>query len=94
VFFANFSIKSQKEKNAIVVIPRDITSFVEDLKVLVDLGYEGSFKLTQNKEMDGTIKKYINITGMSPDGKDVIKSFVEIDPVFQRDQYPEDIEPK
>lgn len=46
-FFASYQIKSQKEKNAILISPHNLASFIEDLKVLVELGYDAMFKLTQ-----------------------------------------------
>ena len=45
-FLSNYTIKSQKEKNAILISPQSLTHFTENLKVLVDLGYEAQFKLT------------------------------------------------
>lgn len=45
-FFTNYTIKSQKEKNAILVSPNSLPQFIDNLKVLVDLGYEAQFKLT------------------------------------------------
>jgi hypothetical protein len=45
-FFASYQIKSQKEKNAILISPHNLASFIEDLKVLVELGYDAMFKLT------------------------------------------------
>ena len=45
-FFSQYTIKSQKEKSAILVCPVDLQSFINDLKVLVDLGYDATFKLT------------------------------------------------
>lgn len=45
-FLTNYTIKSQKEKNAILISPQSLTQFIDNLKVLVDLGYEAQFKLT------------------------------------------------
>ncbi len=45
-FLTNYTIKSQKEKNAILISPQSLSHFIENLKVLVDLGYEAQFKLT------------------------------------------------
>ena len=39
-FLTNYTIKSQKEKNAILLSPQNLAQFIENLKVLVDLGYE------------------------------------------------------
>jgi hypothetical protein len=45
-FLTNYTIKSQKEKNAILISPQSLAQFIDNLKVLVDLGYEAQFKLT------------------------------------------------
>ena len=45
-FFKSFSIKSLKPKNAVLVSPKSLKGFIEDLKVLVDLGYDAYFRLT------------------------------------------------
>ena len=94
VFFDNYLVRSQKENNVVVIMPLELNSFLEDLKVLIELGYNGEFKLSQSKEEDGTVKKYLSITGKSPDGKDSIKSYVEIEAIFSREMYPQEIEPK
>lgn len=63
-FFASYQIKSQKEKNAILISPHNLASFIEDLKVLVELGYDAMFKLTQCTN-DDQVQKFIEITGSS-----------------------------
>ena len=67
-----------------------MSSFVEDLKVLVELGYDALFKLTQTSN-DSEIKKYIDITGSSSLTKDIVRSFVEIDAHFDPNLFPEEI---
>ena len=58
-------IKSQRDKCAVVIRPKSIQSFIEDLKVLVDLGYDAGFKLTQTEDALGDIKKFLDILGTS-----------------------------
>ena len=61
---------------------------------MVDLGYDASFKLTQSN-IDDTIKKYIDITGYSSsESKEIMRSFVEIETIFEREKYPETIPDK
>ena len=43
---SNYTIKSQKEKNAVLIAPQSLSAFIDNLKVLVDLNYEAQFKLT------------------------------------------------
>lgn len=81
-----------RPKSAILISPKDIKSFIDDLKVLVDLGYDAAFKLTQTSS-EQEVKKFIDITGSSNVTKDVIKSFVEIEASFANNLYPEQIEP-
>ena len=60
-FFSAYTIKSARDKQAIVVEPKDIKGFIDDLKILVQIGYEASFKLTQVLR-ENVIKKYLEIT--------------------------------
>ena len=94
-FFASYQIKSQKEKNAILISPHNLPSFLEDLKVLVELGYDAMFKLTQCQQGD-TIQKFVEITGSSGPAKEkeTVRSFVQIDAHFDKALFPEEIEPK
>jgi hypothetical protein len=63
--------------------------------VLVDLGYEAQFKLTQSNSPDtGEVRKYIDITGSTPATKDVVRCFIEINCFFDIGLYPEEIQPK
>jgi len=63
--------------------------------VLVDLGYEAQFKLTQsNSPETGEVRKYIDITGSTPASKDVVRCFIEINCYFDVNLYPEEIHPK
>lgn len=72
-----------------------MTHFTENLKVLVDLGYEAQFKLTQsNSPETGEVRKYIDITGSTPASKDVVRCFIEINCYFDVNLYPEEIHPK
>lgn len=94
-FLTNYTIKSQKEKNAILVAPQSLTQFIDNLKVLVDLNYEAQFKLTQSNAPDsGEVRKYIDITGSTPATKDVVRCFIEISCFFDVALYPEEIRPK
>jgi len=77
-----------------VIAPRSLPSFIEDLKVLVELNYDAMFKLTQTEDQNKEIRKYIDIVGSSGQTKDVVRSFVEIDAIFDSSLYPEVIEPK
>ena len=76
-FFASYQIKSQKEKNAILISPHNLASFLEDLKVLVELGYDAMFKLTQCNQGE-VIQKFVEITGSSGPAKEkeTVRSFV------------------
>lgn len=63
-FFGSYQIKSQKEKSAILVSPHSLQSFLSDLKVLEELGYDALFKLAQCTSSDtGQVQKYLEITG-------------------------------
>mmetsp|Transcript_4301 Transcript_4301/g.3134 ORF Transcript_4301/g.3134 Transcript_4301/m.3134 type:complete len:115 (+) Transcript_4301:207-551(+) len=68
-------------------------SFIEDLKVLVELGYDALFKLTQTASEE-EVRKFIDITGSQTTQKDVVRSFVEIDAHFDQSLFPENIEHK
>jgi hypothetical protein len=61
--------------------------------VLVDLGYDALFKLTQTTT-DDDVRKFIDITGSSGLTKDIVRSFVEIDAHFDQALFPEQIENK
>jgi hypothetical protein len=45
-----------KEKNSVLIQPKKLSTFIENLKTLVDSQYDASFKLTQLAEPDGTKK--------------------------------------
>ena len=66
-FFQSYSIKSLKERNAIIWSPKSLREFIDDLKVLVDLGYDAFFRLTQCKDEEGEKRQYIEVTGRMPD---------------------------
>ena len=66
-----------------MISPKVLSYFIETLKVLVDLNYEAQFKLTQSNQ-DGEIKKYLDVTGSgSSQGKEVVRSFIEINCHFE-----------
>ena len=90
-FFHKYEIKSMKEKSAILVTPKKIASFIEDLKVLIDLECNGSFKLTQQTDTEngGIKKQFLEISGTSDKIRGVLTSFVEITAIFQKNLYPE-----
>lgn len=62
--------------------------------MLVDLGYEAQFKLTQSNSPEGEVRKYIDITGSTPATKDVVRCFIEINCFFDVNLYPEEITTK
>ena len=66
-----------------------------DLKVLVELGYDAMFKLTQCTTED-TVQKFIEITGSSGPAKEreTVRSFVQIDAHFDKTLFPEEIDAK
>ena len=72
-----------------------MASFIEDLKVLVELGYDAMFKLTQCTN-DDQVQKFIEITGSSGPAKEreTVRSFVQIDAHFDKALFPEEIEAK
>ena len=45
-FFKSYTIKSVKNKNAVLLSPMKVKDFLEDLKVLLDLNADASFRLT------------------------------------------------
>lgn len=45
-FFSSYVVKSMKPKNSVLVTPKRLGSLVDDLKVLVDLNCDATFKLT------------------------------------------------
>lgn len=95
-FFHKYEIKSMKEKSAILVTPKKISSFIEDLKVLIDLECSGSFKLTQQTDTEngGAKKQFLEISGTSDRIRGVLTSFVEITAIFQKNLYPEKLATK
>jgi hypothetical protein len=46
-----------RARSAILLMPKKLPSFIEDLSVLVNLGYDASFKLTQQSDTEGGEKK-------------------------------------
>jgi hypothetical protein len=63
--------------------------------VLVELGYDAMFKLTQCTNED-QVQKFIEITGSSGPQKEreTVRSFVQIDAHFDKALFPEEIEQK
>eukprot|EP00347_Sterkiella_histriomuscorum_P007817 403347449 len=92
-FFTNYSIKSQKDKNAILIQVTNLPTFIDNLKILVDLGYDAILKLTQMQQ-EKEIKKYIDITGISASTKEMVRSFIEITCHFDLNLFPEQISQK
>lgn len=81
-----------RARSAILLQPKKLSSFIEDLNVLVNLGYDASFKLTQQSEAEGGEKKqFIDIIGSCPHTRTVVRSFVEITTIFSPNLYPEEI---
>ena len=88
-FFKSFTIKSLKKRNAVLLSPKSLKGFIEDLKVLSDLNYDAGFRLTQSADSeDGTKKQYVEITGTAAAGS-TFKSYVEVSCFFSEQQYPE-----
>ena len=79
-FFKSFTIKSLKKKNAVLVSPKSLKGFIEDLKVLLDLNDDASFRLTQSSDSeDGVKRQYIEITGSNAEvAGSTFKSYVEV----------------
>ena len=44
-FFQSYTVKSLKKKSAVLLTPKKLSSFIEDLKVLIDLNADATFKL-------------------------------------------------
>ena len=65
-----------------------LATFLDNIKVLSELGYDAYFKLTQTTN-NGEIKKYIDIVGSIPTTKDCVRSFVEINCFFDLNLYPD-----
>lgn len=63
------------------------------MKVLVELGYDAHFKLTQSSN-ESEVRKFIDITGHSSITNETVRSFVEIDAHFESSLFPEQIENK
>ena len=63
--------------------------------MLVELGYDAMFKLTQCNQGD-QIQKFVEITGSSGPAKEkeTVRSFVQIDALFDKSKFPEEIEQK
>jgi hypothetical protein len=89
-FMSNYKCQSQQDDNAILISPIKISELLDGLKVLVELNYDGNFKLTQ-REMNDIVKKYLQIEGTQEDQSETIKYFVEIDTIFDPKKYPEEI---
>lgn len=85
-----------------LVSPKSLKGFIEDLKVLVDLSYDGAFRLTQSADPadeGGQKKQYIEISGHASGEVDVgagaggnFKSYVEVGCFFSESSYPKDLE--
>jgi len=95
-FFKSFTIKSLKKKNAVLVAPKSLKGFIEDLKVLVDLNYDAAFRLTQSADAeDGVKKQYIEVTGTQTEHLgNTFKSYIEVSCHFSEQQYPEELDQK
>lgn len=95
-FFKSFTIKSFKKKNAVLISPKDLKGFIEDLKVIIDLDADANFRLTQSSDGDDAVKKqYIEITGNNSEVLgSTFKSYVEVACHFSEQQYPEELDPK
>ena len=93
-FFKSFTIKSIKAKNAVLIAPLSLKDFIEDLKILIDLNYDASFRLTQMvSEEDGQKKQYIEIAGNCSEGVgNTFRSFVEVACHFSEQMYPEELD--
>ena len=83
-----------KEKNSVLIQPKKLSTFIENLKTLVDSQYDASFKLTQLAEPDGTKKQFIEIVGTSQEAGNSFRNNVEITTIFNMNNYPTKFEPK
>lgn len=95
-FFKSFTIKSLKAKNAVLVSPKSLKGFIEDLKVLLDLNDDASFRLTQSSDTDDGVKRqFIEITGNNAEvAGSTFKSYVEVACHFSESQYPDALDNK
>jgi hypothetical protein len=62
-FCSSYTIKSLREKSAILISPKHLSSFILALKTLINNQYDGNFKLSQQQQQDGTKVQYLEITG-------------------------------
>jgi len=83
-----------KEKSAILITPKRISSFIEDLKVLLDLGYDAAFKLTQQDGADGIKRQFLEIIGSCGKADNVFKTNIEITTIFSTNLYPDVLDTK
>ena len=89
-FMSNYKCCSQQEDNGILLSPHRFSDFVDSLKVLVELGIDGEFKLTQREGANG-VKKYIQTAGSQENENETFKYFVEIETIFDTKKYPKEI---
>ena len=92
-FMSTYKWVSQQENNAITISPLKFNEFLDGLKVLSDLGYDGNFKLTQRDSANG-VRKYLQIDGVHEERTEALKYFVEIETIFEPTRYPSEIIPK
>lgn len=95
-FFQSYTVKSLKKKNSVLITPKKMGSLIEDLKVLIDLNNDATFKLIQSSDNEEGVKKqYIEITGHCTQYiGSTFKSYIEVNTIFQENLYPVDLEPK
>ena len=92
-FMTKYKCVSQQENNAILVSPHRFNDFLEGVKVLSDLGYDGEFKLTQ-KDYNKGLRKYLLIQGVHEERNEAISNYVEIETIFDPKRFPVEIIPK
>jgi len=63
------------------------------LKTLVDLNYDGTFKLSQ-RENNGIVVKYLMITGSQTDNSETFCYNIEIETHFDQSKYPQPLHEK
>lgn len=82
--FQSYTIKSLKEKSAIVISPKSIDKMISNLKTLVDSNYDASFKLTQVTDENNAKRQYLEVVGSVADGtlQAIFRNMIEISTVF------------
>lgn len=62
-FFKEYTIKSLKDRNAVLIELRSVRELLENLKVLIDLDFDASFKLVQMHDENRNKVQMLEIAG-------------------------------